>query len=51
MGADGRAVAPTCTSQPVDVVVERDGKAIEVDSLKWGKTGDGIPVSIADFSV
>jgi hypothetical protein len=50
VGADGHGVTPTCTSQPVDVVVERDGKAIEVDSLKWARTGDGIPVSL-DFSV
>jgi hypothetical protein len=45
--ASGKGVAATCGRTVVDTRVVRDGKTIDVDSLKWETTGDGIPLSLA----
>jgi hypothetical protein len=47
VNAQGSAEAATCPSNPVDIMVVRDGKRIAVDGAAiWETTGDGLPVGI-----
>ena len=45
--ATGRSMGASCTKDPVDLVVMRNGAVVQPDSVSWNPTGDGIPTHLS----
>ncbi len=45
--AVGHATGASCTKDPVDLVVTRNGSVLQPDSVSWNLTGDGIPTHLS----